>query len=145
MWIKLSIDSKSIIDKYTKNKFCINDYSFTNLLLWSKGENIEYKEEDEILIIRGYYNGVEYYYMPLALEENQETVEKIRKEIEKIVSQGHPIGYFTEYWKEKFKDSFTFNENRDYFDYIYSVEELSTLSGRKFVKKKQSQQIYENL
>lgn len=136
MWIKLSIDSKSIIDKYTKNKFCINDYSFTNLLLWSKGENIEYKEEDEILIIRGYYNGVEYYYMPLALEENQETVEKIRKEIEKIVSQGHPIGYFTEYWKEKFKDSFTFNENRDYFDYIYSVEELSTLSGRKFVKKR---------
>lgn len=136
MWIKLSIDSKSIIDKYTKNKFCINDYSFTNLLLWSKGENIEYKEEDEILIIRGYYNGVEYYYMPLALEENQETVEKIRKEIEKIVSQGHPIGYFTEYWKEKFKDSFTFKENRNYFDYIYSVEELSKLSGRKFVKKR---------
>ena len=45
MWQKLTIESKSSIEEYTKNRFEICDLSFSNLLLWSIGENTEYEIE----------------------------------------------------------------------------------------------------
>jgi hypothetical protein len=41
MWQKLTIESKNSIEEYTKNRFEICDLSFSNLLLWSIGENTE--------------------------------------------------------------------------------------------------------
>ena len=55
MWQKLTIESKNSIEEYTKNRFEICDLSFSNLLLWSIGENTEYEIENDILTIRSIY------------------------------------------------------------------------------------------
>ena len=47
MWQKLTIESKNSIEEYTKNRFEICDLNFSNLLLWSIGENTEYKIEND--------------------------------------------------------------------------------------------------
>ena len=39
-------------------------------------------------------------------------------------------------WEEAYHGSITITENRDHWDYVYSVEELIALKGKKFHKKK---------
>ena len=76
MWRKLTIESKSSIEEYTKNRFEICDLSFSNLLLWSIGENTEYEIENDVLTIRSTYMGELYYYMPIQLRSEERRVGK---------------------------------------------------------------------
>ena len=136
MWRKLTIESKSSIEEYTKNRFEICDLSFSNLLLWSIGENTEYEIENDVLTMRSVYMGEVYYYMPIPKTDTPENIEKMKEKIREILKENVAIHYFTEYWYEKLKDDFNLQEKRDYEDYIYSYESLSTLKGRHYAKKK---------
>ena len=137
MQSKLTIESKHSIEEYTKNRYEICDLSFTNLFLWSFGENTEYEIENNVLTIRSFYKGKEYYFMPLPKEETTENIEEMKRKINKLIDKKVPIHYFNEYWYEKLKDDFPcLKEKRDYEDYIYSFESLSTLKGRHYSKKK---------
>ena len=137
MQSKLTIESKDSIEEYTKNRYEICDLSFTNLFLWSFGENTEYEIENNVLTIRSFYKGKEYYFMPLPKEETTENIEEMKRKINKLIDKKVPIHYFNEYWYEKLKDDFPcLKEKRDYEDYIYSFESLSTLKGRHYSKKK---------
>ena len=137
MQSKLTIESKDSIEEYTKNRYEICDLSFTNLFLWSFGENTEYEIENNVLTIRSFYKGKEYYFMPLPKEETTENIEEMKRKINKLIDKKVPIHYFNEYWYEKLKDDFPcLKEKRDYKDYIYSFESLSTLKGRHYSKKK---------
>lgn len=143
MWKKLDLESKHIIDEYTKGKFFINDFTFTNLYLWSVGENIEYCLKDEILVIRGYYAGKKYYYMPLAKDESEESIQKIVDIISLVKKSNSPMGYFDEKHYLKLRDYFDFTEAFDYFDYIYNVQDLAFLKGRKYSKKRNRINVFE--
>ena len=136
MWKKLTIESKDTIDEYTKNRFEICDLSFSNLFLWSFGENTEYEIENDVLTIRSKYMGEAYYYMPIPKNDTPENITAMKEKIKNIIEENVPIHYFTEYWYEKLKDDFNLQEKRDYEDYIYSYESLSTLKGRHYAKKK---------
>ena len=137
MQSKLTIESKDSIEEYTKNRYEICDLSFTNLFLWSFGEDTEYEIENNVLTIRSFYKGKEYYFMPLPKEETTENIEEMKRKINKLIDKKVPIHYFNEYWYEKLKDDFPcLKEKRDYEDYIYSFESLSTLKGRHYSKKK---------
>lgn len=139
MWEKLTLESKDAIDEYTKGRFDISDNTFTNLFLWSFGEDTEYRIEDDILIIKSVYDGQIYYHMPIPKYEKYEDEETLKKMIEiikELIAEKAPVLYFTEYWVEKLKDYFKFTEARYLEDYIYSVEKLANLSGRNLAKKK---------
>lgn len=139
MWKKLTLESKDSIDEYTKGRFDVSDNTFTNLFLWSFGEDTEYKIEDEILLIKSVYDGQIYYHMPIPKYEKYEdekTLEKIVEIIKKLIEEKAPILYFTEFWVEKLRAYFNFKEERYLEDYIYLVEKLAYLSGRNLAKKK---------
>lgn len=136
MWKKLTLESKNIIDEFTKGKFEISDYSFANLYLWSFGESTEYKIEDDVLMIRSVYIDEVYYHMPIPKYENEKTFSKMVDEIRKYIASAAPVLYFTEYWVNKLKDYFKFVEARYLEDYVYSVESLAYLKGRNYAKKK---------
>lgn len=136
MWQKIEIDSKEVIDLYTKNRFNICDFSFTNLFLWSRGEGLEYKIENNVLVIRGYYEGKTYYFMPVPKEETEENIAAMKQEIDNILEEKVFLGYFSEYWMNRLQEDYQFVEDRDSFDYVYSVEDLAFLKGRKYAKKK---------
>nr|WP_241633826.1 phosphatidylglycerol lysyltransferase domain-containing protein [Fusobacterium gastrosuis] len=139
MWKKLTLESKNSIDEYTKGRFDISDNTFTNLYLWSFGEDTEYKIENDILLIKSVYEGEVYYHMPMPKYEkyeDEETIKKMVEIIKKLIEEKASILYFTEYWVEKLKKYFEFKEARYLEDYIYSVESLAYLKGRSYAKKK---------
>lgn len=132
-WKNIEISDKDIIDQYTKEKFEICDYNFNNLFLWSLGDNIQFKIEDEVLFIKGNYLNEESYFMPISLLED---VEKVRDGIGKILSTGKKVYLIPEEWKIKLEPYYSFTERRDNFDYIYLKEDLKDLKGRRYTKKR---------
>jgi len=78
MWRKLTIESKSSIEEYTENRFEICDLSFSNLLLWSIGENTEYEIENDVLTMRSVYMGEVYYYMPIPKNDTHESLSTLK-------------------------------------------------------------------
>lgn len=94
MWQKLTIESKNSIEEYTKNRFEICDLSFSNLLLWSIGENTEYEIENDVLTIRSVYMGEVYYYMPIPKNDTPENIEKMKEKIREILKENVAIHYF---------------------------------------------------
>lgn len=135
-WIQLSYKDKDVIESYTKNKFLTCDYNFTNQLLWSKGERTYYKIENEILIIKGNYQGEEYYYMPVPKDRQSQSLINWKEIISELVTKNKRIILIPEEWKQLLEDEFELIETRDSFDYIYNSKDLGTLKGRKFSKKK---------
>lgn len=133
-WKDLNISDKNIIDKFTKNRFIVSDYNFTNQLIWSKGENTKYKIVENTLLIKSIYDEKEYFYMPIP--ESFEDVTTWKNIIKNIVDNGGEIDLIPENYYELLKDDFLLEENRDSFDYLYNTEDLAYLKGRKYSKKK---------
>ncbi|MGL5934452.1 MAG: phosphatidylglycerol lysyltransferase domain-containing protein, partial [Cetobacterium sp.] len=132
-WKKLTIDSREELQKFLKNKFETSDMNFTNLFLWSFSENIQYTVENEILYIKGFYEGNEYYFSPVSKDDNKD---KMIDAVKKIKEKNGKILFIPEIYKEFLKEDFIVTEERDSFDYIYLQEDLAELKGRKFSSKK---------
>lgn len=136
-WKVLEVQDKKIIDKYTKERFNTCDYNFTNQILWSIGEKTRYKIKEDILYLKGIYEEEEYYYMPIPKNEEIETISRWKEGIKNIIqNEKKKIILVPEYWKNILEDEFYLEERRESFDYIYSSEDLGTLKGRKYSKKK---------
>lgn len=135
-WKNLEIQDKKIIDEYTKKRFNTCDYNFTNQILWSIGEKTQYKIKDGVLIIKGIYENEEYYYMPIPKDESSINLSEWKMVIKKIIESGKKIILVPEYWKNLLEKEFILEERRESFDYIYNSQDLRTLKGRKYSKKK---------
>ena len=68
---------------HKKIGFEICDLSFSNLFLWSFGENTEYEIENDVLTIRSEYMGEVYYYMPIPKNETPENIAAMKEKIKK--------------------------------------------------------------
>lgn len=133
MWEKINISSREIIEKYTKGLFEICDYNFINLLTWSEGDDIQYKIENNVLYIKGNYLGKNNYFFPISLNSSEEDV---KNAIKKILEEGNSIELIPEEWKNRLEDEYCFEEQRSTFDYIYLIEDIAFLKGRKYIKKR---------
>lgn len=133
-WKKLTIEDKETIDNFTKGKFSTCDYNFTNLFLWSQGEDLHYKIEKDVLIIQGTFVKDEYCFMPIPKDEN--AIGAMKEVIKELLQKNKKIVLVPEEWKEKLEDTFILEERRDSYDYVYSIESLAYLKGRKYAKKK---------
>lgn len=133
-WKKLTIEDKELIDNFTKGKFRTCDYNFTNLFLWSQGENLHYKIENDILIVCGTFVEDEYCFMPIPKDGS--VIGAMKDIIKELLQNNKKIVLVPEEWKDKLEDTFILEERRDSYDYIYSIESLAYLKGRKYAKKK---------
>ncbi|MCQ8212629.1 phosphatidylglycerol lysyltransferase domain-containing protein [Cetobacterium somerae] len=132
-WKKLTIDSRDELQEFLKNRFETSDMNFTNLFLWSFSENIQYSIYDDVLYIKGFYEGNEYYFSPVSKFDDKENIVKA---VEKIKENGGKIVFIPESYEKFLKDVYPIKEERDSFDYIYLQEDLAELKGRKFSSKK---------
>ncbi|MDP4145900.1 MAG: phosphatidylglycerol lysyltransferase domain-containing protein [Bacillota bacterium] len=140
---KLTIDDKKLIDKYIKPyKFSISEYSFTTLLIWRKGCDIEYAIYNQVLIIKKRdFRGNYHFMQPIGYkkEDLKEIIEVLKE-----YKEEHGLKYlfkdvedsFIEDIKEIYSDQLDMFEDRDNFDYIYESEKLITLAGKKLHSKK---------
>ena len=123
--------------KYLEEPFC--DFTFGNLFFWSVVENTEVAFLNNFLFIR--FSDEEYFYYAFPIGDGEiknalnlifENAKTNNKKIEFVCLNKNQ----TKILKENFGDKIKINKNRDTFDYIYSVEKLANLSGRKYHSKK---------
>ena len=132
-WKRLLTESRAEINEFLENRFETSDLNFTNFYLWSFSENIEYAIQDDVLYIRGYYEGKEYYFAPISRERNQK---KIIDAVKWIKNKNGKLVFIPEEYAQFSEGDFELKEERDSFDYIYLREDLAFLKGRKFSSKK---------
>lgn len=133
MWQDIDISFKKVLEKYQKIEIEMCDYSFINLYLWGFGDKIQYQEKDEILYIKGNYLFQDEYFMPLALSGE---IRDIKRGVDNLLSQGIEVNFVSEEFCNLYGDEYNFQEMTDNFDYVYLVEDLAELKGRKYSKKK---------
>ena len=136
----ISLDGREKIENYfnfLEEPFC--DFTFGNLFFWSVVENTNIAFLNDFLFIR--FSDCEnfYYTFPLGNGEIKNAINLI---LEDAKSNGKKIKFVclnknqAKILKEILGEKIKINENRDSFDYVYSLEKLSALSGRKYHSKK---------
>jgi len=139
---KVYISHAQLFDEYF-NSFQseIGDLTFTNIFMWDDYYNFSWTEIDNFLVILAKpANMMPFFYGPIGLElENLPAViEKMKK---LAASEGFrcsikkaPVKLIEMLTKANIK--FESIYERDYCDYIYSVQDLINLSGKKYHAKK---------
>lgn len=112
------------------------EYSFTNLSLWGQ-QNIAFLHGCVALF--SHFNGKSIYPYPIGDGDKKAVIEDILHDAK---TRGIPcrIAGMTDADREEleamFPETFTFRTDRDGFDYVYAIDDLADLKGRKFQKKR---------
>ena len=112
------------------------EYSFANLSLWGK-QNIAFLQD--CVVIFSHFHGKSVYPYPIGSGDKQAVIEAL---IQDARERGIPLRLtgLTQQDKEEleslFPDRFHIQSNRDSFDYVYDIQDLCDLRGRKYQKKR---------
>lgn len=112
------------------------EYSFLNVFLW--GEQ-QYTETDGCLVLLSHFGDYTAYSYPLGKGDIKSAIEKIIADAKERQIDCRLNGVMPpekEFIEKAFPDTFIFSTNRDTYDYIYDIEALSTLSGKKYHSKR---------
>ena len=141
----LDFKSVTIADKNKINDFIpesckqICDFSFGNIFSWGIAENTRIAEKDGFLFLRSRFNGVKSYAFPWG-QGDIKTALAILSDDARERNVDFSFYCLSEeqvyILKSIYGDRFVFEEQRDFFDYVYLSERLSSLSGRKLHSKK---------
>ncbi len=145
---EIFIDDKALFDKYLSRRLSLNsEFSFTNLFMWRKSYDIRYVIIEDMLCLMPRHNdGPRSATFPIGFIDNDGIERDIKPVINQLISyfeeNGEPvlIRLYDERTVKKLTESFPgrfiITEDRNSFDYVYSVSELTELSGKKFHSKK---------
>lgn len=131
----LEMESKKIFDDFlTPYPFIASTYNFTNLYIWRNAQNIKLHHSDKALYIMKEKNGVPYFIPPILKNEkdgkaaydlllhemdamgmDRELKDADKTQIELLERLGYNIEYISD---------------RDNAEYIYTVEKMSSFSGK---------------
>lgn len=141
----IALESRSEILRFLHNDhFSIADISFGNLYIWKHARAISYAICGDSLIIQTRQTHKEgqnpYFFFPIAGDESSKlealkTLESYAREngfplhFERLETRNLPL------LRQAFP-TISIEPTPNHFDYVYSIEELIALSGRKFHKKK---------
>ncbi len=121
------------------------EYSFLNVFLW--GEQ-KFAETEGCLVLLSRFGDYVAYSYPLGNGDIKAALQKI---IDDAAERGTPcrlngiMPREKEFIEKEFPERFSFSTNRDTYDYIYDIEALSTLSGKKYHSKRNFiNRFYEN-
>jgi len=138
---EFNIDCKEEIESHV----ILLDYkdhnlSFTNMYLWRKLYKLRLYICDDFIIVLSELDGVTFSLNPIC------TLENIPKAIDFLIeyfeSVDKPFRIHNcvrkvyEVINDKYGDYFTYEQDRDAFDYLYSIEKIKGYSGKKLQKKR---------
>ncbi len=134
---KMAIEDRAWIDERLREanlRGC--EYSFGNMYIWRKVSKVKVADVDGFLCIAGYdeLNELVYNY-PVGTGDEREIIETLCMDAEER-GQRFKMRAILEEQKERleemFPDRFTITTSEGDWDYIYSVEKLTALSGKKY-------------
>ncbi len=137
---QICLETKNELDSYLKQEnYKISDISFGNLFIWSCARKIEFTKSHNTLILKTTYpNENPYFFFPIGIGDKKQALQKIAKYCQSCGIAPH-FKSIESSNLETLKEVFPHLEitpSVDNFDYVYSISELITLSGRKYHKKK---------
>lgn len=112
------------------------EYSFANLYLWGRQEAAFFPEG---IAFFSHFYGKSVYPYPIGTGNRRAVLEAV---LEDAKSRGIPCRITsmtqaeTEELESWFPSRFLFRPDRDGFDYVYAIDDLADLKGRKFQKKR---------
>lgn len=137
---KITIEAGAVLKKYLQRKgqyAC--EFTFGNNMLWNVDGLLEYVIVDEILIYRLLYPDRTIYCIPDFHNRIKEILDRISADAE-CCGKDYFITCLNsgmmEQIKQVYPDRYGFDVDPAHSDYIYSVEKLASLSGKKLHKKK---------
>lgn len=137
---KLTLADKNIIDDaVNKGDTDGSSYSFGTLFSWGDSYSIELARYDEFILLRGNASFGRYYVYPSGLGDIKGAVEAMMEDAHK---DGQIFRFILLLEKNKqtltelFPDTFDFSYDRDSSEYVYLVENMANLPGKKFHGKK---------
>ena len=136
--------SQAVLKKYAALRpFYISEGQFLNQFIWSGYYDTKYIVKDNYLFFIWKVNGKLATMMPYCKQEDIETVfwkmkDYFNNELDVPFTLYLADTNFVETMKQspRFLETFTIEEDRTCFDYIYSADKLRTLSGKAYHKKK---------
>lgn len=131
-------DREWVTNLYHKSGCRGSECSFVNMYLWGRGYG-------EIAEVNGYivqfikYGGVKYYAYPAGEGPLRPVLEALAEDAR---TYGHPMRLLcvTEERRDELEQTwpgaFSYEENRDAFDYLYDIDRLASLTGKKLQSKR---------
>lgn len=126
----ISIEQRNILHRcFKKIKSGISEFTFAGIYLFREEYNYKVSKFGELYIFEGEENGKKFFLLPFGLPDFEllnllfKKYDYLKNASEEQISVLKNLGY-------------KIIEDRDNFDYVYKREELATLKGRKFHKKK---------
>lgn len=116
-----------------------SDYSgchqnFGNLFAWSSVYNTHVARVNDLLVVKESIKGKDLFFYPAGRGDKRPALEKIMEYAEARGQKCKITGLSPENMKELdalFPDVFTYKEVRDAFDYVYLLEKMADLKGKK--------------
>lgn len=138
---KIELEDRTLLEPFTNQKGrWLSDMNFSNMFMWRHSREISYTFLQEHLIVQTRYpHQNPFVFYPLGAGDKKPIIESLIQfykdlslPLELHSLQSNEVEEIESY----FPHTFEITQRRDRFDYVYNVEELITLSGRKFHKKK---------
>ena len=131
------IAKKDLFDTYLMHcgkRGC--EYNFSNLFLWGRQKAAFYGEN---LVFFSQFNQRSVYLFPICRSNLKQTIDAI---IHDARTRGIPCRLTSlthddcDTLEELYPGQFHFHHDRNSFDYLYNIQDLATLKGKKFQKKR---------
>lgn len=133
----ITLDYKQIYEQYLQNgeeHGC--EYSFANLFLWGRQQAALLHDH---IVLFSQYNRRTVYPFPVGSGDKKTVLDAI---IADSKERGIPcritslIPEAEQLLEELYPDMFIFHSDRDFFDYVYDIDNLAALKGSKYHKKR---------
>jgi hypothetical protein len=127
----ISIDMREVLHpKFQALADGISEFTFANIYLFRRTHNYRISElEDGLFVITGRDNEKPFFMLPFGLPDENIIKELFNNYLTMKAASGQQA--------EKLATlGYSVSEDRDNFDYLYSLKDLVNLTGRKFHKKK---------
>ncbi|HHW46594.1 MAG TPA: DUF2156 domain-containing protein [Clostridiales bacterium] len=135
----ISLKDREVFEKYVKDMEN-SSYNFTNMFMWAGNDNVTYAVTNDCLVLRYKFGknpaSVSY---PVGQGDKQKAIFEIYKYFESSNMQMKFKAMTPDMVAElegMFPGKFDFKFDRDNSDYVYLVQELIELKGKKFHSKK---------
>lgn len=137
----IEVKHKDLIQSFfDKNTFRGCDFSFSNIFCWRHHYKTTFAIESDALYFRFHIKGEEPCYLfPLGEKDIKETIGTILADARERESRFQLHAVTPEMYdalQEVFPERFLYQKNRDWYEYIYSSQDLIQLSGKRFQTKR---------
>ena len=133
---KLTLSDRDWINSCLVHANSLNcEYTFGNLLCWSKAYNVEICHYNDFFICRWGVAPDVSYSVPLGEGDFSDAVRQIIDDAKSLNTLAKIYGVTEGYLlmlQEAFTGEFTYKYDAAFNDYIYSVEKMASLSGKKY-------------